>query len=133
MPPSLSQSIIIDSNSNSDAQLELSKLKSKFFEDENSNEESDASSSTNIPTKSSPQSFKQAYKKRRIWAVNTWALARKPIGNKPLVNSKGSRYWYCGQCVFWRNVVITNIRSYLLNSHSIVVKEEDLVIKRATK
>jgi len=65
--------------------------------------------------------------------MNTWALARKPIGSKPLVNSKGRRYWYCGQCVFWRDVVTINIRSHLFNAYGVVVKEEDLVIKRATK
>ena len=54
MPPSLSQSIVIDSDSNSNAQSELSKLESELFEDENSNEESNALSSTNIPTESSP-------------------------------------------------------------------------------
>ena len=92
MPPSLSQSIIINSDSNFNAQLKLFKLKSEFFKDKNSNEESNASSSTNIPTKSSPQSFEQAYKKQRVRAVNTWALAHKPIGNKPLINSKGRQY-----------------------------------------
>ena len=65
--------------------------------------------------------------------MNTWALACKPIGSKPLINSKGRRYWYCRQCVFWRDVVTINIRSYLLNSYGVVVKEEDLVIKRAIK
>ena len=98
MPPSLSQSIIIDSDSNFNAQLELSKLKSELFKDENTDEESNALSSTNTPTKSSPQSFKQAYKKRRVRAINTWALARKPISSKPLVNSKGRQYWYYRQC-----------------------------------
>ena len=88
MPPSLLQFIVIDSDSNSDAQLELSELKSKLFKDENFNKESDALSFTNIPTKSSPQSFEQAYKKQRVQAVNTWALAHKPIGTKPLINSK---------------------------------------------
>ena len=29
--------------------------------------------------------------------------------------------------------VTTNIRSHLLNAHGVVVKEEDLVIKRAIK
>jgi len=54
MPSSLSQSIVIDSNSNSNAQLELSELKSKLFKDKNTNKESNALSSTNIPTESSP-------------------------------------------------------------------------------
>ena len=65
--------------------------------------------------------------------MNIWALIYKPISNKPLVNNKGRRYWYYGQCIFWRNVVTINIRSYLHNAHSVVVKEEDLVIKWATK
>ena len=52
MPPSLLQSIVIDFDSNSDAQLELSELESKLFEDKNSNKESNTSSSTNTPTKS---------------------------------------------------------------------------------
>ena len=133
MPPSLSQSIVIDSDSNSNAQLELSELESELFEDENTDKESNALSSTNTPTESSPQSFKQAHKKRRVRAVNTWALTRKPIGSKPLVNSKGRRYWYYRQYIFWRDIVTINIRSYLFNAHGVVVKEEDLVIKRATK
>ena len=54
MPPFFSQSIVIDSNSNSNVQLELSKLKSKLFEDKNSNKESNALFFINIPTKSSP-------------------------------------------------------------------------------
>ena len=58
---------------------------------------------------------------------------RKPTGNKPLVNNKGRQYWYCGQCVFQRDVVTINIRSYLYNAHGVVIKEEDLVIKQAIK
>jgi len=54
MPPSLSQSIVINSNSNSNAQLELSEIKSELFKDKNPNKESNALSSTNTPTKSSP-------------------------------------------------------------------------------
>jgi hypothetical protein len=54
MPPSLSQPIVINSDSNSNAQSELSKLESEPFKDKNSNEESNALSSTNIPTESSP-------------------------------------------------------------------------------
>ena len=65
--------------------------------------------------------------------MNTWALSRKPTGSEPLVNSKGRRYWYCKQCVSWRDVVTTNIRSHLFNAHGVVIKEEDSVIKRATK
>ena len=57
----------------------------------------------------------------------------KPIGTEPFINSKGRQYWYCRQCVFWHNIVTTNIRSYLLNIYGVVVKEEDLVIKWATK
>ena len=63
MPPFLSQFIIINFDSNSNAQLELSKLKSEFFENKNSNKESDALFFTNISTESSPQFFEQAYKK----------------------------------------------------------------------
>ena len=65
--------------------------------------------------------------------MNTWALSRKPTGSEPLVNSKGRRYWYCKQCVSWRDVVTINIRSYLFNTYGVVIKEEDLVIKRAIK
>jgi hypothetical protein len=65
--------------------------------------------------------------------VNTWALARKPTTNKPHTNSSGRRYWYCGQCVFWRDVVTTNIHTHLLKAYGAVIKEEDLVIKRATR
>jgi len=54
MPPSLLQSIVIDSDSNFNAQLELSELKSELFKDENTDEESNALFSTNTPTKSSP-------------------------------------------------------------------------------
>lgn len=133
MPPSLSQSIVIDSDSNSDAQSELSELESELFEDLNPDEECDASLSSESSPQSSPQSFEQAHKKRKVRAVNIWALARKPVGSKPLVNSKGRRYWYCGQCVFWRDVVTTNIRTHLFNAHGVVVKEEDSVIKRATQ
>ena len=39
MPPTLSQSILIDFDSNSNAQSKLSKLKNKLFEDPNLNEE----------------------------------------------------------------------------------------------
>ena len=133
MPPSLSQPILIDSDSNSDTQSELSELESELFDDLNLDKESNASPSTESSTESSPQSFKQAHKKRKVRAVNTWALSRKPTGSEPLVNSKERRYWYCKQCVSWRDVVTTNIHSHLFNAHGVVIKEEDSVIKRATK
>ena len=133
MPPSLSQPIYVDSDSNSDPQSELSELESELFEGSIPDEDSNASLSTESSTESSSQSFKRASKKRKTRAVNTWALARKPTGNEPLVNNKGRRYWYCGQCVFWRDMVTTNIRSHLHNAHGVVVKEEDSVIKRAIK
>ena len=65
--------------------------------------------------------------------MNTWALAHKPAGTELYINSSGRRYWYCGQCVFWRDMVTTNICSHLFNTYGVVVKEEDLVIKWATK
>ena len=50
MPPTLSQSILIDSNSNSNAQSELFKLESELFKDLNLNKEFNALSSTDTLT-----------------------------------------------------------------------------------
>ena len=50
MPPTLLQSILIDSDSNFNAQLELSELKSELFKDLNLNEKFNALSFTNTLT-----------------------------------------------------------------------------------
>ena len=54
MPPSLSQPIPIDSDSNSNTQLEVSKLESKLFNNLNLDKESNALLSTETSTLSSP-------------------------------------------------------------------------------
>ena len=54
MPPSLLQLILIDSDSNSDTQSELSELESELFDDLNPDEESNALLSTKTSTQSSP-------------------------------------------------------------------------------
>ena len=90
---------------------------------------SDALSST----PSSISSSKHPVKRRKLRATNTWKLRRKPTNKEPLVNSIGRRYWYCDRCVFWRDVVTTNIRSHLLNSYGITIKEKDSSLKQATK
>ena len=89
MPPSLSQPIYVDSDSNSDPQSELFKLKSEFFKDLIPNKNFNALLFTKSSTESSSQSFEWASKKWKTRAVNTWALMCKPTGNKPLVNNKG--------------------------------------------
>ena len=86
------ESLFIDSDSNSDTQSELSELDSELLEDLTANDDSDASSSTRSSTESSSQSLDQPSKKRRVRAVNTWALARKPTANEPHTNSSGRRY-----------------------------------------
>jgi len=54
MPPSLLQPISINSNSNSNTQLEVSKLESKLFNNLNLDEESNALLSTETSALSSP-------------------------------------------------------------------------------
>ena len=120
-----SESLFIDSDSGSDSLPKRSKPGNDAFEDLTLDDESDALSSTPSSTSSS----EHPAKRRKLRATNTWKLGRKPTNSKPLVNSIGRQYWYYGQCVFWRDVVTTNIRSHLLNSYSITVKEKDSGLK----
>jgi hypothetical protein len=124
-----SESLFIDSNSSSDSLPKRSKRGNDAFEDLTLNNESDALSSTPSSTSSS----EHPVKRRKLWAINIWKLRRKPTNKEPLVNSVGRQYWYYGRCVFWRNIVTTNIRSHLLNSYGITVKEKNSSLKQATK
>lgn len=124
-----SESIFINSDSSSDDSSERRTRRSDVAQDLILDDEDDASSSLPSSTPSSTFSSEHPAKRRKLRAINTWKLGRKPTNSEPLVNSTGRRYWYCGQCVFWRDVVTTNIRSHLLNSYGITVKEKDSGLK----
>ena len=120
-----SESLFIDSDSGSNSLLKISKHGNNAFKDLILDNKSNVLSL--IP--SSTSSFEYPAKRRKLRATNTWKLRRKPTNKEPLVNSVRRRYWYCGRCVFWHNIVTTNIRSHLLNSYSITIKEKDSSLK----
>ncbi len=128
MAPLQSESITHSHGSSSSTRSELSELDSNQFDDPDTDEDYDASSSNQSSGSLPPSS-----KKRKIRATNTWSYAREPREGEPVKNKNGRRYWYCAECIFWREVITTNIRTHLHKKHGITVKEEDLVIKKVTK
>ena len=128
MAPLQSESIIHSHGSSFSTWSELSELDSNQFNDPNTDEDYNASSSNQSSSSLLPSS-----KKWKIRAINTWSYAREPCEGEPVKNKNGRRYWYCAECIFWREVITTNIYMYLYKKHSITVKEEDLVIKKVTK
>lgn len=117
---SSSNPVIFDADSASRTPPELSDLDSVLFDDLDV-EDSDTSSS------------EPASKRRKLRALSTWSYARAPRDDEDLKNQQGRRYFYCAQCPYWRNVITTNIRAHLISKHGIFVKEQESVIKQATK
>ena len=86
MAPPTSDPMVLDTDSASSSQSELSELDSAQYNGIELKRESDTSSSTN-PT--------PTIKKRKLRAPNTWLFSRKPLPSEEEKDSKGRRYWYC--------------------------------------